>query len=414
MPVRPLKGVRILSFEHLIALPFGMQILSDLGAEVTVIEPHWHRGDAGSRWRLRTGRFKRRIVVNLKDERGQALVHRMVKNFDVFAENYRPGVAKSYNLGYQTLRDMNPRLVYLSVSGFGQADFLPSPLEDLAAYGPIGEAMGGITDTIYGGVMTDSATGALALGDITTSLFATVGLLAALRHRDATGEGQYVDVAMADALLALNERAVVEHQRSGALKPEGVFFKRTFNAEHGRVMLIILHEGHWEVLCKLLDHPEWKEDERLYAFDRPDVRDVAVEEMVVASLEHWASGLTHIEASEALQKVGLAAAPVLTPPDILTSPHFEARDMLRNVIDEFGSCVTVVGNPIKLSLDRDPDGSHSLAGSAIAPPGEHTFEYLASELDLTAKELEHLSDEGVIGPVPDSGRAADTAGTQSE
>jgi CoA:oxalate CoA-transferase len=394
---RPLDGIRILALEHLVALPFGTQLLADLGAEVIDVEPTWYRDDPGTRWRLRTGRHKRRIVVDFKHPRGQELIQGLAQRVDAFVENYRPGVADSYNLGYRTLHEINPRLVYLSVSGFGHDDFLPSPFRDLPAYGTIGEAIGGVTTEIYGGVMPDNLT-TMALGDITTSLFAMVGLLSALRDRHTTGQGQYVDVCMADSLLALNERPLLEHTGYGSGGPtrEGFYFAGTFSAGAGHVMLVILQQQHWDLLRTFLDDPAWMNEPTLVAFDRPEIRRRAVDELLIPALEDWASDLTHVQASELLQRAGLAASPVLTPADILRSPHFAARQMLQTVVDERGVEMTLAGNPIKLSKDGHQATDASHGKPRIARPGEHTREILRAELGLTLDELDGLEAEKVI------------------
>jgi CoA:oxalate CoA-transferase len=390
----PLTGLKILALEHVVALPFGTQLLADLGAEVIGVEPTWFRNDEGSRWRLRTGRNKKRMIVNLKDRRGQEIVAALVKKFDIVAENYRPGVMKRYNLDYESLRWGNPQLIYASISGFGHDDILPSPNANRAAYGPIAEAAGGIMHTLFGQEPRRIASG-IALGDITSALFAMIGILAAVRHRDRTGEGQYLDVAMTDCLLALNERSIVEYVGSvqgGGPNGRGIYMGGTYKAKDGVFVLFLYHSGHWESFCRLVEHPEWISDRRFSNFDDRQSHDRAMEEVVRPTLEHWASEMTKAGAASALSRVGLPASAVQTPEDIVGDGQFSDRRMLLKVKDERNESQTVVGNPIKLSsIERQPWPDY-----AISRPGDETAEVLRAELGMFDDEIAALSREGVI------------------
>src|SRR5262249_33780609 len=155
-----------------------------------VVEHADYRDDPDTRWRLRTGRHKRRIAVNLREPRGQDLVRALASKADAFAENFRPGVMDRYRLGYADLSALNQRLVYLSISGFGHQEVLPTPYKDMASYGPIAEAVSGVTASQ--GPRQGAYT--IAMGDVITTLFATIGLMVALRGRDRDGRGQYVDL----------------------------------------------------------------------------------------------------------------------------------------------------------------------------------------------------------------------------
>lgn len=393
----PLSGVRILAVEQLMALPFGTQILSDFGADIVGVEPVGYGGDEAVPWRMRTGRYKRRISVKLNSPEGQDLIRRLVHTYDVVVENYRPGVMDSYGLGYKALSEVNPRLIYCSVSGYGHRDVLQGPHTDLAAYGPIGEAMSGYTHAV---LQSGGSRSVGALGDITSSMFATVGILLALRDREQTGRGAYVDVAMADALFALAELPFTQYtasidaprkQGNGAAPGAGLFLTGQFPAADGHFTMILINPRHWAALCALMGHPEWGEDPAYTAIEN---RAAAGETMRPIFLE-WASKRSKHEAARELRAAGLAAAPVMSPADILEDEHFAARRMVARVRQPDGSVVRVPGDPIKLSTveaERNGDGEPV----PIARPGEHTRSFFHEELGLSDREIDDLIAAGVL------------------
>jgi len=397
----PLTGVRILAIEQLMALPFGTQVLSDFGADIVGIETVGYGGDEAVPWRMRTGRHKRRISVKLNAPEGQDLIRRLVQKYDVVVENYRPGVMDSYGLGYAALSEVNPRLIYCSVSGYGHRDVLRSPHTDLAAYGPIGEAMSGYTNAIIEAGGTRSAG---ALGDITSSMFACVGILVALRDREQTGRGAYVDISMADALFALAELPFTIYTASvDAPKKQangdapkagsGIYLAGHFPAADGQVTMIVINNRHWAALCSFLGRPEWGDDP---AYTAPDRRTAAGERLRTVLVD-WASTRSKHDVARELRAAGLAAAPVMTPADICDDEHFAARRMIQRVRQPDGSVVRVPADPIKLSTveaERNGDADEVIP---IARPGEHTRSFLGSELGLSAEQLDQLVAAGILG-----------------
>jgi formyl-CoA transferase len=395
--VQPLSGVRVLAVEHLMALPFGTQLLADFGADVVGLETVGYAGDDAIPWRERTGRHKRRARIKLDDPRGQDLVRRLAARFDVLAENFRPGVLDRYGLGYADLQPLNDRLVYVSVSGYGHRDVLESPYWSMAAYGPIGEAMSGAMHAIR--AQGGSASG-MALGDIVSSVFATIGILLALRHRDLTGKGQYVDVSMADSLMALAELPFTHYSLSldeqagdgeRPRRPPLGYPTGAFTASDGEFELIVLNDGHFHALCSLLGHEEWRQDERIID---AQTRPAAVRESVFPVLADWAKGLTKLEAAERCRAAGLAAAPINGPQDVMQDRHFAARRMVETVIRPDGRPLRVVGNPIKLSsVEVARDRS---AEVHLARPGQHTRQLLGEELGLRDDDVRSLVEAGVV------------------
>jgi CoA:oxalate CoA-transferase len=402
----PLHGMRVIACELLVALPFGTQLLADFGADVIDVEHYPARSDADSRWRLRTGRHKRRISVNLRTTEGRQIVQQLVAQADVFAENYRPGVIDKYDLGYERLREINPGIVYASMSGFGHQDILPSPLTDLASYGPIGEAMGGVADMLG----PRPGVGSLALGDITSTLFATVGIMVALWDRQRTGQGQYVDIAMADSLLALCERPVLMHLLSkadGLLDSAGSgtvaepmpsgFGSWNLNTTDGRCTLTMMDSAdsaQWTRFCYAMDHPEWLDDARIW---QRETRERAIRDIVRPVVDEWASSRSKFEVARVFREVGLAAAPVLRPHETLREPHFQARRMFTDVIDEDGRRLSVVGNPIKLSRVERALSESPGQPPRIARPGDHTREVLRMDLNMSDQEIDDLAEREVVG-----------------
>jgi formyl-CoA transferase len=393
----PFSGVRILAVEQLMALPFGTQLLSDLGAEVIAVESVGFSGDQGVAWRERTGRHKRRIQIRLNDPRGQELLRRLALRVDVFAENFRPGIMDKYQLGYQHLSKLSERLIYVSVSGFGHKDFLESPDSALAAYGIIGEAVGGNLHAVR---QTGGQHTGIASGDITTTLFAMIGVLAALRHRDLTGKGQYVDVAMADSLFALAELPFYRHmlaseaQETQSSAPPAVSYPYgSFAASDGELYLMIITDAHWRSLCKHIGHDEWLDDPALVA---PATRKAAVEARVMPAIASWAKMRTRAEILEELRAIGLAVAPLNTPADIANDPHFAARRMIETIVRPSGKPIRVAGNPIKLSAVEAADRVQR-SPLRIEKPGESTREVLQTELALSDSEVAALFAEGIIG-----------------
>jgi crotonobetainyl-CoA:carnitine CoA-transferase CaiB-like acyl-CoA transferase len=390
---RPLSGVTVLAIEQLMALPFGTQILADLGAEVIAVSPVGVSSHEAVPWRDRTGRGKRQISVKLNEPAGQSLLRDLAGQVDVFAENFRPGVMDRHGLGWSALHVAYPRLIYASVSGFGHPDFLPSPLSGLAAYGPIGEAMSGAMDAFR---RSGTAAGPpLALGDIVSSIYATIGILAALRHRDLTGRGQYVDIAMADALLALAELPFAQYSfsrdREGSTTAQLAGYPMgVFAARDGDFFLIVLNEKHWEAFCRLLHHEDWLTTDK---FATPADRIALMQSLIVPALSAWAGGQSREDIIQQCRAVGLAVSPVNRPQDIDVDPHYAARQMIQSVHRADGRPLRIVGNPIKLSMDLSRPGS-----TRIARPGADNRRVLLERFGVSHERYERLVAQGVVGP----------------
>jgi crotonobetainyl-CoA:carnitine CoA-transferase CaiB-like acyl-CoA transferase len=398
----PLDGVRILALEQMQALPYATQLLAHLGADVVKVEPPGS-GDSGrgslpamtdpdgrkvGATFLRNNLGKRSICVNLKDPRGRELVLDLARHFDVVAENSKPGAMARLGLGYADVAAVHPAGIYVSVSGFGNS--VPTPYQDWPAYAPIVEAMSGIYEMKRTGDDPPTVAPAGALGDISAALFATIGILAALRHREATGRGQYVDIAMFDAMLAMTD-IVTNFWSMGLRKGElGPLIMHGFRAKDGWFVLQVARPQQFVRLVELIGHPEWATDAR-FATRQGWVDHL--EDLLRPAVEDWASGMTKVEVCHAMGAAGLAAGPCLADEEVVADPHVAARGMLVEIprTDGVAQPVLTPGNPVKMSaVAAQPAGRR--------PPwlGEHTTGVLAAELGMSSSQIQTLREAGVV------------------
>jgi crotonobetainyl-CoA:carnitine CoA-transferase CaiB-like acyl-CoA transferase len=397
----PLTGVRILALEQMQALPFATQLLGRLGAEVTKVEApvggDLGRGSLPSMLDpagrpvgatfLRNNLNKRSICIDLKRDEGRQLVRGLVPRFDVVAENFKSGTISRLGLDYEDLRPLHPGLIYVSVSGFGQDP--RSPYRTWPAFACVAEAMSGIYEMKRSPHEAPDVAPVGALGDISAALFATIGILAALRHRDITGEGQQVDIAMLDSVIAMTD--IVANLWSMGLQDgnTGPLIMHGFRASDGWFVLQVGRESQFAKLVDEIGHPEWVDDPRFAT------REGWVEHLpgvLRPAIEAWASKLTKLEAARRLAAAGIAAGPCYSESELVTDPHVVARRMLVEVprTDGIEQPVLVPGNPVKLS--RVPDGPDE----RVPWLGEHTDEVLGDELQLSQAELSSLRAAGVI------------------
>lgn len=378
----PLAGVRVLDLTRALAGPFVTMLLADLGADVIKVEPPagdftrtqgpFHPSDetqAYGGYFASINRNKRGIVVDLGTERGKEIMLDLAAHSDVLVENFRAGVMDRLGLGYETLQAANPRLVYAAVRGFGDPRTGASPYVDRPAYDVVAQAMGGLM-TITGqpdGPPTKVGPG---IGDILPATLATVGILAALRRAEATGSGDFVDVAMYDAVLALCERMIYQHSylgvspsREGNAHPLFCPFG-LYAAADGWIAIATPGDRHWQLLCKAIDRPDLAEEPKLANnADRVQHR-----ELVREAIEAWTRPRSMTTIEEVLAEV-IPMAPVNTVERIFADPHVAARDMLVE-LDHPGvhQPLAIAGQPIKFA-----------SSTGTAPPprrapllGEHT------------------------------------------
>lgn len=398
---KPLDGVRILALEQMQALPYATQLLARLGADVVKVEApgtgDLGRGSlpamtdpAGRRVGatfLRNNLGKRSLTVNLKHPRGRELVLALAPRFDVFAENFKGGALARLGLGYDEVAARHPACVYVSVSGFGNTT--PTPYHGWPAFAAVAEAMSGIYEMKRVDDQPPTVNPVGALGDIGAALFATIGILAALRHRDRTGEGQYVDVAMFDATVAMTD--IVTNFWSMGLRDGdlGPLIMHGFRARDGWFIVQVGREAQFAKLVEVIGHPEWATDERFATrqgwLDHLDA-------VLRPAIEAWASTRTKVEACEALGAAGIAAGPCYRDEEVVRDPHLAARNMLVEIprTDGVAQPVLTPGNPVKLSkMAEGPE-------TRVPWLGEHTDAVLREELGLDDAELAALRADGVL------------------
>jgi formyl-CoA transferase len=397
---KPLDGVRILALEQMQSLPYATQLLARLGAEVVKVE-NPRGGDLGRGSQpamvdpdgravgatfLRNNLNKRSICIDLKSPAGRDLVLQMAPRFDVVAENSKAGAMARLGLGYDDVAAAHPGVVYLSVSGFGST---PSPYDSWPAFAPIVEAMSGIYEIKRRGDSPPLVAPVGALGDIGSGLYAVIGVLAALRQRDATGRGQHVDIAMLDAMVAMTDIVTSFWSlglRGGNLAP---LIMDGFRAADGWFIVQVGREPQFEALADLIGQPGWRDDPRLAS--RQGWVD-HLDDVIRPAVEGWAGDLTRRQACEALSAAGIAAGPCFRDDEVVADPHVAARRMLVEVprTDGVDQPVLVPGNPVKLSgMAEGPE-------TRVPWLGEHTDAVLSAELGLTEEDLTRLRGDGVI------------------
>jgi len=399
-PGAPLSGIRILAIEQMQALPFSTQLLARLGADVVKIEPISGESGRGAlpaildpegrrvgATFLRGNLNKRSMCVDLKTSEGRDLILRLVKRFDVVAENSRPGSMDAMGLGYPDIRKAHPGCIYASVSGFGK--LLDSPYKSWPAYAPIVEAMSGIYEMKRQGDDPPEVSPVGALGDISAALFITIGILAALRQRDVTGEGQHVDVAMMDAVIAMTD-IVSNFWSMGLANGEvGPVINHGFRASDGWFVLQVAREAHFARLAQTIGAPQWVDDIRFAT--RQGWLD-HLEHVIRPAIEDWAASMTRLDVCRTLAAAGIAAGPCLRDDELATDPHILDHEMLIGIErpDGVDKPVLVVGNPIKFSGHDDM--------MDVRPPwlGEDTDAVLKTELGFDSDNVALLRSKGII------------------
>jgi crotonobetainyl-CoA:carnitine CoA-transferase CaiB-like acyl-CoA transferase len=400
---KPLDGIRVLAAEQMQALPFATQLLARLGADVVKVE-HPTRGESGrgsdpsindpygrpmGATYLRNNFNKASVGLDLQSDQGRDLFLRMVPNFDVVAENFKAGTMQRLGLGADVIAAANPQAIVVSLSGFGNS--IDTPYRTWPAYASVVEAMSGIYDYKRGPDERPIPNPMGAVGDITSALFAVIGILAALRHRDTTGEGQHVDIAMLDCMVALTDLVMNFSSMGIDREPHPApFLITTIQCTDGYVVLQMVREHQFEGMADLVGHPEWKNDPR---FAKRTGWTANLEGEIRPAIEQWSATLTRKEVSDAMATAGVVTGPVLTSHEVIADPHMEARDMVVEMArpDDSGPTVLVPGNPLKLSkVARGPE-------TRVPWLGEHTDQVLADELGLDRDDLTRLRTEGVIG-----------------
>ena len=396
MGTSPLNGIKVLDLTRVLAGPYATMLLSDLGAEVIKIEQPGIGDESRNFGPFKNGfslyfmsvnRGKRSVTLNLKTERGQSIFKQLLQQTDVLVENFRPGTMQKLGLDYDTLKSEHPSLIYAACSGFGQT----GPYAQQGAYDMIIQGMGGII-SITGEPDGPPVRVGTSISDITAALFTTIGILSALHHRNQTGSGQFVDVAMLDSLVAVLENAVVRYFATGeAPKPLGARHPaitpfEAFASADGHVIIALGNDTLWAKFCEHVDRQELITDKRFQTnADRTEHHSqlfpILSEIMFQRTTEDWIN---------ALGDIGVPCGPINAMDKVVTHPQVQAREMITRIAHEITGEVEVPGVPIKLS---------ETPGSVDAPApslGEHTTDVLTGVLKMTPDEVEELRQDGVI------------------
>ncbi|KGF64854.1 CaiB/BaiF CoA transferase family protein [Pseudomonas lutea] len=393
----PLQGVRVIEIGTLIAAPFAARLMGEFGAEVIKIESlgqgdplrKWRKLHEGtSLWWYLQSRNKKSLSLNLKSAEGIDIVKRLAESADVLIENLRPGALEKLGLGWEVLHALNPKLTLVRISGYGQS----GPYRDRPGFGAIGEAMGGIRYTT-GTPGSPPARVGVSLGDSLASMHAVMGaLMSLLRVKTGQGDGQVVDVSLAESVFNVMESLVPEYdmlghvrERSGGALP-GIAPSNTYPTADGAYVVIA---GNSDPIFKRLMQAIGRDDlGENPAFAHNDGR-AAQSDLLDAAISAWSSARPIDEVLKALEQAEVPAGRIYNVADIVADPHYQARGMILDAELPGGASVKMPGIVPKLS---DTPGSVNWQGPAL---GQHT-DSLLGELGMTAADIAQLKASGVV------------------
>lgn len=377
--IKPLEGLRVIELGQLIAGPFAAKMLAEFGAEVIKIEPPG-TGDPLRKWRLlhegtsvwwaAQSRNKQSVTLDLRSEEGQEVIRTLVRESDVLIENFRPGTMEGWGLGWDALHALNPRLVMLRVSGYGQ----DGPYRDRPGFGVVGEAMGGLRHLSGEPGRTPVRVG-VSIGDSLSALHGVIGVLLALRHRDQHGgQGQMIDVALYESVFNMMESLLPEYSVFGAVRAPagsslpGIAPTNAYQCADGKYALIAGNgDGIFRRLMDVIERPDLR-DEPALASNDGRVQHVA---RLDAAIGAWTAQRSLDKTLAALTGAGIPAGRIYDIADIAADPHYRARDMILDAELDDGTPVQLPGILPKLS---------ATPGSVRRPAprlGQHTDEVLA-------------------------------------
>ena len=382
MPLKPLEGIRVLDFSHALAGPYCTLLLADYGADVCKLEAR--EGDMARGWGppfaggissvfLGLNRGKRGVSIDLKQPEGRELCLRLIDRMDVLVENFRPGSMDRLGLGYSQLRERNSRLIYCSISGYGQAG--PSRYE--AAMDLVMQSSSGLL-SITGTPEGESVRCGYGVTDVTAGLFSVIGILLALRARERTGRGQYVDVAMLDCMISTMSSNYMSYLGSGVVpQPMGTAFPtvvpyRVFHAADRALSIAVGSEKLWSMFCRAIDRPDLEknpdyESNAKRIQNRTPLEDLLASVFIRHNAREWL---------ERLQAAGIPSSLVRNFEEVANDPQCELREMFPVLDHATAGPHRVTGTPIKLS--ETPGGT----GKAAPLQGAHTREVMKEYFDL--------------------------------
>jgi len=394
--VTALQGIRVLDFSHALAGPYCTLLLADYGAEIYKLEPR--SGDMGRGWGppfqggessffLGLNRGKQGISIDLKQPAGLDLCLRLIDSMDVLIENFRPGAMDRLGLGFEALHRRNPRLVYCSISGYGQN----GPSRDEAAMDLVVQSSSGLL-SITGTEDGESVRCGYGVTDVTAGLFAAIGILLALRAREITGEGQYVDISMLDSMISTMSSNYMSYLGSGIVpRPMGTAFPtvvpyRVFHTRDGAIAIAVGSERLWSAFCRAIGRSDLEQHPD-YATNAARIHNRAALEPLLDSIFRERPIAEWVEK---LQAAGIPASPVRDFQQVAEHSQSQARRMFPTLDHPTAGPHRVTGSPIKLS---------ATPGSPRAPApllGQHTGSALEKLLGIDSQTMAALRARGVI------------------
>ncbi|VXC72993.1 Succinyl-CoA--D-citramalate CoA-transferase [Pseudomonas sp. 8Z] len=390
-----LQGLKVIEMGQLIAGPFASKLLGEFGADVIKIEPpgvgdplrKWRKiKDGTSLWWHVQSRNKRSLTLDLKQAEAQDIVRRLVSEADVLVENFRPGTLEGWGLGYDALKALNPRLIMLRISGYGQT----GPYRDLPGFGVVGEAMGGLRH-LSGYPGQAPVRVGISIGDSLSSLYGVIGVLLALQERARSGEGQEIDVALYESVFAMMESLIPEYDAFGYIREPagsalpGITPSNSYPCKDGSYVLIAGNgDSIYKRLMSLIDRDDLGNDPRLAQNDGRSQH----AELIDGAIAEWTAQRGRDEVIEALKGARVPAGYPYTAADIVQDPHYLARQMIEQVQTSVGP-LKVPGVLPKLS--RTP-GRIGTGGPQL---GEHNDDILAG-LGLSEEQVKGLRERGII------------------
>ena len=394
----PLAGLRVIEMGTLLAGPFCGQLMGDFGAEVIKLEPpgqgdpmrEWGREKAHgmSLWWPVVARNKKSVTLNLREAEGQAIAKDLIAKADFVLENFRPGTMERWNLSFAELQKINPRLIMIRVSGFGQT----GPYAKRAGFGAVGEAMGGLR-YVCGDPSTPPSRMGISIGDSLAATFACIGGLTALYYRERTGQGQVVDSAIYEAVLNMMESLITEYdktgyirERTGAILPN-VAPSNVYPTRDGGMILIAANQDTvFSRLAEAMGRPELAKDERYATHTARGARQKELDDLIA----DWTRTIDAAEVEKLMDQFGIPSGKIYRTPEMLEDAHFRARQAIVTTMHpKFGELRMQNVAP-KLSA------TPGTIRSAAPELGQHSEEIYRSLLGFDAAKISDLRTRGII------------------
>ena len=394
----PLKGIKILDLTHMLAGPYGTMVLADLGAEIIKIEPPLkgeitrnllkndpdYSVDGVGAYHLTLARNKKSLTLDLKSEPGKNIFYQLVKKVDVVIDNFSSGVTKRLKIDHETLKKHNEKIISCSISGFGEDAESNRP-----AYDNVIQGVSGLM-SLTGLDQDHPVKSGVPISDLSTGLFAIIGILTALRKKDATGIGEKIDISMLDCQASLLNYIATMHLISGK-DPQPIGNEHpvhapfnSYKTADGFIILSVVHEDFWPNLLKALDLKELK-DEKYQSVDgrskeRTKIDSILQEVFITNSTEHWL---------KILNDHRVPCGPVNKLSEVFKDPDLIKRNMVAEVKQPSGEIVKMPGNPVKI-------GDNKTEYKSSPELGEHSAEILNTWLGMTEEQIAELKEENII------------------